>query len=1105
MTARKPLRFLCGRAGSGKSTAVLHELTEALQTGREVYLLVPEQGAVVWETLVAKTVDPTLTLNLHIVNFSRLCNLLSRKLGGLSYRYITKGAKAALLYDVLRALSPSLSFYGKHKRLDRSVPAIAGAISEMKRYAVTPADLSRAAGELSKDEDCARIAARLSDLSLLYGAYNTAISQNFDDDEEELAHLATRLAETDFFAGAFVFVDSFFSLTPTENEILTHIFRQAEGVTVTFACPFTDTKEAHLSAPRKFLSSALRSADRVGRDYEVVAFTENRRAESEELRHLEAYLWNFDAAPLMTPDKPDSVRVITAADRYAEAEAAAARIMELVRGGARYGDIAVIARRADPLYGILDRVFDREGIPYFLSAPASVDTRPVARLLFAALSIVSGGFAREDVLLLAKTGLCGLTDDEADAFESYVETWKLWGETAFESDFTANPDGYAANVSARGKKLLALANAGREKLITPLLPFAALFREAKDGCPPVREVSRGLYELLCAYGVWDSLTDQAKRLREAGRKREADETDQLWGILMNALDTLVQVLPEGTADATAYASLLRQVLAAARVGAIPCGIDSVTVGEAGGIRLGEVPHVLILGAAEGEFPGTPAADGFFSDTDRIRLEGVGINLAPTSDEGMREELFWFYRAVSLPRKTLTVFYPLTDGNALSPSTGVERILTLLPALTPEKAEEADAAHRIYSAASAKAALRRGDGADLPLLSRLGYALTPAALPLSAREERIGEETAAALFPKAVTLTQSRLDAFVRCRFGYFCQYVARLEEPTRATLSAVNVGTFVHRILELFFDRIKGRPLPLPEEELLAIADELVGDCVREILPPSTKNGRAFYLFARLKRGILPILRSLSGEFAQSRFVPEKFELNVGFEEGAVPPLRIPLSDGRSAFLRGTIDRVDVFREGDTAFVRVVDYKTGKKLFSEKDLPLGLNLQLFLYLFSLIRCPEGPLREELTGGARNLRPAGAYYFSSRPGESTSPEMLDAHRAALLTEKDIQRSGIFLSEELPLLAQEKDLMGKYIPIKQKAGVFKGDTLLSAEEFEALESTMTNVVARLSEEMIRGDARAIPLDKKDNHGNDPCEYCAMYAVCRSAGKESTDDAE
>ncbi len=1084
------ITFLCGRAGSGKSTAVAARIAEALDAGRQrLILIVPEQQAVVWETRAARLLPPSAPLSLEIVSFRRLCNLVARAYGGLSERPITRGGKAALMWATLRSLADACPHLlpPSPRRLESAVPALLSAVSEMKRAGVSPAALSEAAGRLGEDPECARLGARAGELSLVAAAYASLVAARYDDEEDALAHLAERLKNEPFFAGTDVFVDSFFSLTPVECDILCQIFRQADNVTVSFSCPAADTGEPQWAPVRAFLAAMREGAARAHREVTTVSLEENRRARTPELAFLEANLWRFDAAP--REGAADAISSVAVRDRYAEAEAAACRIQSLLRGGARCADIAVLVRDAESRRGILDAALARHRIPFFFSERADAAARPAARLLLGALAVAGGGWRREDVLTCAKTGLCGLTDDECDALETYTDTWHIRGARAFSVHWGMNPDGYVAALSPRAARTLDAANRARETIVPPLAEFAAVF---EGGAAPVREIARAAYEFLCAFGVWDALAASAERLDAAGAAQAAAEERQLWDVLMDALDTLVDAVGDDAADPAAFAALWRQVLAEADIGSIPSGVDEVVVGSADSVRLGEIDHVLLLGCVDGEFPGTPADDGFFSDTDKIRLEGEGVTLSARTDLRMAEELLWFYRAAALPRRSLTLFLPRTDGRAPTPpSLAAERVGTLFPAMRREDAAAWDAHDFVFTPADARRRVKllRGTAAG-EALSSLGALPPPAAhpIPLSARDERISPATAELLFGRDVSLTQSRLDSFVLCRFGCHCRYAAGLQEEKEASLAAVNVGTFVHRVFELFFRRVaeEGRELPLPEAEQDALTDEIVAAVVAEITPEAPERGRAAYLFSRLRRCVAPMLSSLSREMGESAFRPAFFELPLGraAEDGgpAVPPRRIPLGDGRTVSLRGTIDRLDVWQDGGASYVRVVDYKTGRKQFRPGDVSVGVNTQLLLYLFSVLRCPPGPFRERLTGAREGeIRAAGALYVSARPGEVASDTLLGEDEARAAAEASAERSGFVLDDEAVRRAMAPATDAYLPPLS-----------VSAEELETMEGALCETVSRIARELLDGAAEAAP---RAVHGQNPCAWCPMHPICRT----------
>ena len=86
-------------------------------------------------------------------------------------------------------------------------------------------------------------------------------------------------------------------------------------------------------------------------------------------------------------------------------------------------------------------------------------------------------------------------------------------------------------------------------------------------------------------------------------------------------------------------------------------------------------------------------------------------------------------------------------------------------------------------------------------------------------------------------------------------------------------------------------------------------------------------------------------EFPYSDFTPLAFELGFGSRE-ALAPVLLQQQD-MTLRISGKVDRVDGWEQGDKLYLRVVDYKTGKKAFDLADVRYGLNLQMLLYLFTL--------------------------------------------------------------------------------------------------------------------------------------------------------------
>lgn len=113
----------------------------------------------------------------------------------------------------------------------------------------------------------------------------------------------------------------------------------------------------------------------------------------------------------------------------------------------------------------IEAVFDRYGIPAYVSRRSDILEKPVLSLLTGVLASISGGYEYEDMFRWLKTGLAGITAEECDALENYVLKWEIRGRMWLrEEDWTENPDGYGAPWNDRQKNRLEQVNALRRRI-----------------------------------------------------------------------------------------------------------------------------------------------------------------------------------------------------------------------------------------------------------------------------------------------------------------------------------------------------------------------------------------------------------------------------------------------------------------------------------------------------------------------------------------------------------------------------------------------------------------------------------------------------------------
>lgn len=1088
--------FILGTAGSGKSTLISKRIANDLSCGKKVILLVPEQTAMNAEDAVCtETQNRNIPqTELEILNFKRLCNRVFREYGGIAYNSISGGAKALILWKALFSSAPVLKRYKSElEDAKRFIPLLLSEISEFKSYNITPAHLAEAAKEI-KDEDIS-LSEKLSDLSVIFSQYEYFSKKDFSDPSDDLTRLAQLLKKHNFFSGINLYIDSFSGFTPQEYTVLSYAFRQADQITVSL-CLSSDKEEFAFDNVRKTFTELKKLASRVSEDIKITFLEKSFRFDSPALSFLEKNLWKIGDSEVYDGNS-DAVKTVVATGIYAEAEFVASDIASKIRRGALYRDFAVIARNIENYYGVIDAFFAQYDIPCHISVKAELCEKPLFKLVLSALNIKNNGWNTEDVVIFMKTGLSPITPDECDELEAYAYQWNIFGKRWYEdSDWFMNPNGYTDIMTEESLELLKRVNSIRKKIV---LPLSKLF-EAFDGSRTIKELCYALYDFLIDIGANLKISDTAD-----------DDEIRIWNSFCGALDVLVNILPDIKADSVLFANLFTLVVNQTNVGNLPSVIDEVTVGSADKIRTNHVKHVYLLGVNEGIFPAACTENGLFTDNDKAMLETCGIILSPDSNLLSVNELYYFYTAACCASESVTVICSSSEisGKEQKPSAAFIRVREMFPDSEKISTEKLSLSDRIQNKNAAFALCTlASDTSEGKALRRIysedtEYAplLASKRQPLITKDEKLDQKTAELLFNGDISLTQSRLDSYVMCAFGYECNYVLKLQPRERYEFRASDTGNLVHRILERFFSAVTdkdGQIKELSEEEKTRLVDDIIDDYITGIFgEDKTKriSERALQLFKRLRRSVMILINNLLDEFSQSEFIPRFFEMKItnGDLPNTVAPLDIPLPDGSRAYIYGIVDRVDICRRGENVYVRVVDYKTGNKEFSLYDISLGLNLQMLLYLFSIWKDRKGTFRKTL-GVTGDILPAGVLYCTAKTSDvNVTPDTQEAEVLSAVSDT-LKRKGVLINDEEILRLMERKLSGKYIPVtlKKDGSLSSSLSLETLEDFGKLMDNVCSTVSKLAYEIKSGEASAIPL-KDIKH--DGCRYCPHKAVCRN----------
>ena len=1082
------VQILFGDYGTGKSTYMLDKIKADYENKVRSFLIVPEQETVIKERQIASLLPCGAQLFCEVSNFTRLANSVFRELGGLKDNYVSKSGKNLIMYRAICECRSKLNGYKIAEGHEKgSIKLFLEAIGEFKSYCVSIEMLEAAISALDNES----LKTRLLDIITVWASYEKILSERFSDPYDRISLLAAAVSKSDFFKGANLYFDSFYGFTLSQFELIEAALSSAEGVTFAFDCP-KDATESTIQFAKiaKTAKSVISLCKKLNKPYELKEFTTDHKHKTEDLKILSKNLWDFSQSGYTSSG---NVTLAKCGDEFEECEFVSSQICKLVREGYKYSEIAIIARNIDTYRGILDYTLKKYEIPHYMSSSSDWLTKPIIKMIFSALSFVSG-YRGSDLISYAKCGYTSVSQDALDDFESYISKWNISGKKFRNDDYwTANPDGFVEKQTEKQEETLKNVLLTRDALLDSIMPLERAFFQA----PTVKEAAEAVFDFLKKNDILTKLEEE----RKASSKADAYIISQAWSAILSTLDTLYDICKDTRVDANTFSTLLHLAFLDAKVGTIPTGEDNVLIADASLVRSEGTKHVFILGANEGVFPANVTGGSIFTDSDKIALETVSINLSEKSDIRADDELMFFKNSIATASHGATICALTTgiDGSIGQESIGFKRVLELFPDIKPIDVSRLDAIDKIYTKTLARENLGASSGALLLAISRELSLDQSAPCDFSNEESELSKDTVNTVFGTYMSLSQTKMDTFVTCKFKYYSTYLLNLRSQEKYHFSSREAGTLVHSVFEHFLGSFKDKPKALAHldyDELKSEVDKVVESYISLICKGQSITNKLKYLFDRLKRFLYIFVKKLVDEFKYSKFSPEYLELPFykNRKDGAMP-LSFKLENGATVCLNGIADRVDTYRKDGKTYVRVADYKIGSKNFSERAVEGGDGLQLLIYLFSLCKMEDCEFKKSLLKDTNEIVPAGFFYIPLNVGKVTSKN--DISSDALVTsqnesEEIISASafkGRFLDDEELISAQDPNPSGIYLPAT--ASKSKSTYYINLEKFEELYQKMVDSIVSIGNEIYSGKAHATP---KSTAGEDACVFCDQRAFCR-----------
>ncbi len=1052
------LQIIYGRAGTGKTYQIFEKIKNDVLKGKEVVLLVPEQFTFESERLLLRTLSGDSTTNVSVLSFTRLYDEVARKVGGRVADLINDSDKILLIGQALSAVSDKLSLWAKYVSSPKFAENILASIAEFKACAISPEDLLKASENVEENY----LKEKLNEISLIYGAYDALLANRFLDPTDNETRLADNLLKYPYFKNKTVYIDSFRSFTGQQYKILDRILNQADSVTACFTTDniFSDKFDVFSNVRntiRRITKLAEKNRVEICKPIQLSEFHYSAKG----LKDVES-VFSGNATDKKTLS--EGVTICEFQSPVGEAEFVARTIRRLVREERyRYRDFVIICRNADDYKNEIEFACRKNNVFVFSDRRKSIENLPLTVFVDAALSLIDG-YNTDEILRLLKSGLGPLSEEEIYELENYIYVWDINGNV-WNTVWTMNPDGLTDKAGDREK--LSYLNSLREKTVNLINNFRYNFA----GTPS--NMASSVYKLLESTGAAEKLKNNIADYLKI-EDITADDIRQSWDSVVGILDSIVKCLPEKEISKADFVNCWKQAVSFTTIGNIPQMLDEVTFGTADRIKPSRPKVAFILGANMGVFPANYVSGGVLAARDRETLNKIGFEFLSDDIVSAVDEDFLVYSTICCAKDKLFVSYSKNtlSGTQLEPSSIINNITDFFEkvVIQKEKENELELGSLPETKTTAKEHLFKSYNTNKNDYETLKYALGDTDIQeyISAFDKQnlsLLKETAEKLYGKDIFVSATKFDTYHKCKFMFFCKYGLNAKKLQATDFNVLQRGTIVHFVLEGIITEYGKNLGKLTIEECDAATDKYISlylDSVEGFA--DIVNERMKFIIGKISKIVKDVVRHMSLEFAQSGFEPKYCELKIGKGE-TVPEVSVDFMDDGKISINGSIDRVDIWN----GYLRVVDYKTGTKNFRLSDVLVGLNLQMLIYLYCVLRGQNNDLNL--------LKPAGVLYMPSKREKGDTK---------------LTMNGLVLEQENVYTAMEKDNEGNFIPRyeQDKSGNVKGSTYISEETFNLLFDHIEKLLKNMGNGILSGETSAIPTDVS---GSSACKYCDYSSVC------------
>ena len=946
----------------------------------------------------------------------------------------------------------------KATKLKNIAPTVYELIAQLKSAKISPQMLYKAI-----EQENGLLSEKLNDIALIFDLYEKALNdKGLLDENAFLDTMPSVISNDTSLDGANVYLALFSTFTKQARNIVLSLCEKASDFTAILIGGANGS--VYTNETVQYFKDIVLKA---GKKLEIVDLATELSGEQ---KIIADNIFNPTSFTL-TPTNTDNIFMYEAFSIDEEISFVAQVIKrDIIEKKMRYSDFTIACDLLKYARTIKD-VFAKYEIPFFLDEKINLSSHLLAKLIVSFIEVFRRGYFVNDYLSFIKNAL--IIDDQnlSDEFENYLLKYAI-NRKGLTKPFTLGECEKFEPVRQKAQDCFALL---RRK------------NSAKGFCYAVKK----LLEVFC---VQEKLTVIAKDLKNAGEDTFSSVTEQAFEKTVAILEQTERLLGDTQMDIDEFLSVINSGFLSCEVSVLPQFFDAVFVGAFKECRQAKAKYVFAVGLTS-DIPMLKPDIALINDGDIDKLSQFKILIEPKikivnrrekenialSLVSFAERLYLSYSVTGADGKTtkkseifdyISALF-LHNGDNLKPIN--KHLIKTQNSLYPKKVRDKITALDYltvkkgdYSFSSSLADYQDGLTSDLVAPSSYYKAVT------DEEREKLNDILSGANKSFTTKLTDANdivlsrgevspttIEGFFECPYKNFVQKGLKLKERQEGEIRALEIGNFIHAVLERFCretDNLKGK------EDCDSLVEKLVYEVINEpeyelwLLKASNEN-----LFKRLIKECKKVCYAVYNQYANSDFKFFKSEATFG-EKGDFPAVKLKTKNGLVS-LKGKIDRVDKF--GD--YIRIVDYKTGDYDSGNTALYTGNKLQLYLYMKAI---------------SSQYKPVGAYYSPINDDYDDNETPLDGNTLDLPEVLSFSDKRI-VSDKKILAKDKKENDGENEKQGEKPSISTRKKL-SPSEFDAYIDYAEIIATKGTEMIFDGVIKPTPYD-------DACKYCDCKAFC------------